>query len=137
MTSTANNLITNSDLRLSSFIEGVLDGELFELVPPTFLEQFRQITVKEYNKKVEEERNNLNNLLEKVTYLKPEDLNKPRIEDLNRFFKSLTPNNYYTYMLYLQTCTVLNDEEKQYYINIIKELIHLEQNELKKNIIKE
>jgi hypothetical protein len=129
MTSTANNLITNSDLRLSSFIEGGLDGGI---LPPT-LEQFKPLTVSEYNKKVEEEKNNLCNLVDKITYLKPEDLNKPRIEDLQRFFRSLTPNNYYTYMLYLQTCKVLNEEEKSYYTNIVKELIHSEQNELKKN----
>lgn len=98
-------------------------------------EQFRPLTLKEYNKKIEDERNNLNNLIDKVTYLKTEDLDKPRIEDLQRFFKSLTPNNYYTYMLYLQTCKVLNEEEKTYYINFIKTLIHLEQVELKKNII--
>jgi hypothetical protein len=102
-----------------------------------FLEQFKHLTLKGYNEKVEEERNNLNNLLEKVTYLKSEDIDKPRIEDLKRFFKSLTPDNYYTYMLYLQTNHKLTVEEKQYYIDIIKELIDSEQNELKKNIIKE
>lgn len=119
---------------MTSFINGGLDGGN---IPPTFLEQFKHLTLKEYNEKVQEEKNNLNNLLDKVTYLKNEDLNKPRIEDLQRFFKSLHPNNYYTYMLYLQTCYVLTNEEKIYYTNIIKEQIDFEQNELKKNIIKE
>ena len=40
-------------------------------------------------------------------------------------------------MLYLQTCSVLSEEEKIYYKNLIKELIHLEQKELIKNIVKE
>ncbi len=101
------------------------------------LEQFKPLTLKEYNEKVQEEREQLNNILDKITYLKPEDLNKPRIEDLQKFFNSLTSDNYYSYMLYLQTCTVLNEEEKTYYKNLIKELIHLEQKELIKNIVKE
>jgi len=101
------------------------------------LELFKPLTLNEYLQKAEDEKNELNNLLDKVTYLRDEDLNKPRIEDLQRHFKSLTPDNYYTYMLYLQTCYVLTDEEKIYYKNLIKELITLEQQALKKNLIKE
>jgi hypothetical protein len=104
--------------------------------PNSFLlELFKPLTLNEYLIKAEEEKNELNNLLDKVTYLTSEDLNKPRIEDLQRHFKSLTPDNYYTYMLYLETCHVLTEEEKEYYKNLIKELIDLEQKELKKNII--
>lgn len=102
-----------------------------------FLKDFLPLTLKEYNEKVQEEKENLNNLLDKITYLKPEDLNKPRIEDLQKFSISLTPDNYYTYMLYLQTCSVLSEEEKTYYKNLIKEMIDLEQKELIKNIVKE
>lgn len=101
------------------------------------LEQFKPLTLKEYNQKVQEEREQLHNILDKITYLKPEDLNKPRIEDLQKFFNSLTPDNYYSYMLYLQTCTVLSEEEKTYFKNLIKEMIDLEQKELIKNIVKE
>jgi len=99
------------------------------------LECLKPLTKKEYKEKAEEEKNNLH-LINRITYLRKEDLAFPPIEQYQNVYKSLDANNYYTYMFYLQNLekTDASIEEKEYYRKLIKNLIKEEQTNLKKNI---
>jgi hypothetical protein len=85
---------------------------------------FLPITENEYNKKVNQEKEEA--YISNICYLKEEDLEKPSIEDYHKVFRCLDANNYYTYMFHLQNDKKMSEEEKEFYKNIIKDLIQEE-----------
>ena len=89
--------------------------------------EFLPITEKHYNQKVEEEKNDI--YLNNISYLTPEDLKKPNIEDYQKVFRCLDGENYYTYMFHIQNLLSsenVNVEEIEFYKSIVKELMNEE-----------
>ena len=82
-----------------------------------------------------------NNLLEQFQYLKVEDLKKPNIENIPKLLgEKYNCKNSDTYLLYLNfNYDKMDEEEKEYYKNIIKELKESENKEIEnfKNILLE
>ncbi len=72
-------------------------------------------------------------LLERIAYLTVDEVEKPvlRIEDLQRISPFLNESNWMTYYVFLQCVQDLKEDEKQYYTDVMNELIEAERELIK------
>jgi hypothetical protein len=81
--------------------------------------------VKEEDLKPKSEEVLYNEILNKFNFLTTKDLERPRFEDVRNYY-NMKEDDPLIYKIYLEICKdKLDDEEREYYENVISELIEI------------
>lgn len=87
-----------------------------------FLQYFNFVKEEDLKPKSEEEL--YNEILNNFKFLTTKDLERPRLEDIKNYL-NLKEDDPILYKIYMEICKNLDDEEKEYYENVINELIEI------------